>query len=262
MSPRLFVPAAEVIAGVTELIIVGAAHRHLVRVLRLREGDAFVIFNGVGEEISAKLERVGPDEARARLGARQTLAAAPAHITLLQAVAKGERMDWVVQKTTELGIAAIVPILTRHVVVRLDQQAAEAKQRRWQLIAQEAARQCGRADVPLVERPVTLSEALHGLAPGCRYALWESAQGQPLHTSVGAEMRTVQLLIGPEGGLAEEEIETAKSFDFVPVTLGPRILRTETAAIVAVTLVQAATGGLTSPPHTQQRLRNCSYTNT
>jgi 16S rRNA (uracil1498-N3)-methyltransferase len=210
-------------------------------------GDKFTVFDGLGTEFPAELLRVSSDQAEVRLGEPRVVALPPTSITLIQAIAKGDRMDLIIQKTTELGVAAIVPVLTSRVVVKLDAKTAQAKQQRWQSIAQEAARQCGRADVPTVSVPCTLPSGLAQLVPGRRFSLWEEGDGRPLIAclkDLGSEDRSLQLFVGPEGGLSEEEIATAKTFEFSPVTLGPRILRTETAAIVAVALAQGATGGL------------------
>lgn len=247
LAARLFVPATLVPPGTERIVIDGDGFNHLVRVLRLQADDAFTIFDGQGSQVHAKILAVSAKSAEVSLGARETMAPSPASITLVQGVAKSDRMDLVIQKTTELGVAHIVPVLTSRVVVRLDAAAAEGKQRRWQAIAQEAARQCGRADVPTVDLPRSLHDALGRLAPAPRFALWETGNGQPLTTCLAhlpLQARAIQFLVGPEGGLAASEIAVAQAFHFVPVTLGPRILRTETAAIVAVTLAQAATGGL------------------
>ena len=207
-------------------------------------GDQVTLFNGEGEEIEATLVRVHSDSADLVLGVRRKCPVAPVHISLFQAIAKGDRMDWILQKTTELGVARICPIITSRVVVRLDSAAVHAKQGRWQKVVQEAARQCGRADVPEVTVPEHLDTVLAGLPPSSRFVLWEEEHAQPLVHNLSSCAPNVALLVGPEGGLSEQEVSKARETDFLPVTLGPRILRTETAAIVAVALVQAATGGL------------------
>ena len=244
MAPRLYVPPSQLPQGSHMLRISGQAHRHIVRVLRLSRGQSLVLFNGQGEEIEASLVRVEEEFAELALGTRRQCPTAPVHIVLVQAVAKGDRMDWLLQKTTELGVAEIWPVITSRVVVRLDAAAAMAKQARWQKIVQEAARQCGRADVPVVAEPRALGAALAALETSRRFVLWEGEKGQPLLNSLLPSESNVTLLVGPEGGLSEQEVLQATGAQFVPVTLGPRILRTETAAMVAVALVQAVTGGL------------------
>ena len=246
LAPRLFIAAAQVPPGAERVILQGDGFNYLVRVLRMKVGDAFTVFDGDGGEFPAELVSISPDQAEVRLGEKRILPLSPASITLIQAIAKGDHMDLIIQKTTELGVSRIVPVFTSRVVVKLDSKTAEAKLRRWQSIAQEASRQCGRADVPTIELPSPLQNALLRLSPGRRFSLWEMGDGRPLTSCLNeltAHERSLQLLVGPEGGLAAQEIASAQKVDFVPVTLGPRILRTETAAIVAVTLAQAATGG-------------------
>lgn len=217
----------------------------------MKVGEPLVIFDGEGCEIAAHLDSITAVRAHLRLGQRRQVETTTTRITLLQGVAKGERMDWVLQKTTELGVTRIFPVMTARVVVKLDAQSAKAKHQRWRTIVQEAARQCGRANVPVVEPPASLAQTLGALPPAERFVLWEEPGGQPLMQSLldlslmDAKTTTgeVQLLVGPEGGLSKEEVALACAHDFVPVTLGRRILRTETAAMVAVTLAQAALGG-------------------
>jgi 16S rRNA (uracil1498-N3)-methyltransferase len=236
--PRVFVPS-EQLSG-ERVVLEGEAHRHLAKVLRLEAGHTLVIFDGGGTEIDARVLSVGPRTIELVLGDRRAVSLAAASITLLQAVPKGDRMDLIVQKATELGVAQIVPVVAGRSVVR----PSSMRSRRWQTIAQEAARQSGRADVPQVTEPLLLAEAVARATTGARFVLWEEEHGQSLRRGLEGGAREVTLLIGPEGGLAVEEVVEARTHGFVPVGLGPRILRVETAAIVAVALVQAAAGGL------------------
>jgi 16S rRNA (uracil1498-N3)-methyltransferase len=236
------------------LVIDGPDHKHVARVLRARPGDALVLFDGTGVEIDAEVVNVGTRDAELSLGARRAVAAtaAPVAITLLVAVPRGERMDFLVQKATELGVGRIVPVVSGRSVAR--PEAGTTRVGRWEKIAREASRQCGRADVPRVDPPTPLSAAVSGTdLPRLRFATWEATRGQSLHRALTASFAAataaehpigVALLVGPEGGLSEEEVTAAAANGFVAVTLGPRILRVETAAIAAVTLAQAAAGGM------------------
>jgi 16S rRNA (uracil1498-N3)-methyltransferase len=247
---RLFVPA-ERLAG-ARLTLTNDEHQHVARVLRARVGDRLTLFDGAGIEVDAEIERVGKRDTELALGARRAGAAttSPVAITLLVAVPRGERMDLVVQKTTELGVSRIVPVVTTRSVVRPE----EKHRTRWEKIAREASRQCGRADVPRVDEPVALTLAVAAPdLPTLRFALWEAERARSLRAMLasayatdvpGSQNPATALLVGPEGGFALDEIATVEAAGFVPVGLGPRILRVETAAVVAVALVEAAAGGL------------------
>jgi 16S rRNA (uracil1498-N3)-methyltransferase len=238
-SRRLFVPPERL--GDGRVTLAGDDHRHLARVLRAQPGTAVTLFDGAGGEIDARVLRVGRDETELELGARRDATAAPgAPVTLLTAVPRGGRMDILIQKTSELGVARIVPLTTARSVVRPE----PGRSARWEKIAREAARQCGRADVPAVAAPASLSAALAAPElPPRRLVLWEQERGRALRAALGAPAPTA-VLVGPEGGFTQDEIVEAEAAGFVPVALGPRILRVETAAIVAVALVAEAYGDL------------------
>jgi len=248
MTRRLFVPAEKWIEA--RAVIQGEPHRHLSRVLRARPGDKVTLFDGHGGEADAEILTIERDRTTLSLGARRQIAVpAGPRVVLLQSLARGEKMDFIVQKSTELGVHEIVPIAAGRSVARLPAGQAAPRRSRWQKIAQEAARQCGRADVPVIADPRPLAEALAGAraGPDCRrLALWEGSRGRPLRAALaeGSAPAIVSLLVGPEGGFTEEEIAAAAQSGFEIVGLGPRILRVETAAIVAVALVQFACGAL------------------
>jgi 16S rRNA (uracil1498-N3)-methyltransferase len=238
--PRLYLPAERLESD--SITVEGEPHRYLTRVLRLSRGDALVIFDGVGAEIEARVRSTSPRATTLALGARRAVALPSVAITLIQAVPRGGRMDLVVQKTTELGVTRIVPVVTVRSVM---EPRSEGRLQRWRTIANEAARQCGRADVPVVETPQALPDALSAAAEiHARLLLQEGTRGAPLRGALAGQERAVALAVGPEGGFSPEESAAAQSVGFRPVGLGPRVLRAETAAIVAVALVQAALGGL------------------
>ncbi len=238
MASRLFVPPDRLQGD--RLTLDDEGHRHL-RVLRVRPGDPVSLFDGEGWEIEAVVESVDARSTVLRLGQRRQRQGSPRPVVLLQAIPKGERMDWLVQKTTELGIARIVPVVTARGVV---QKGDGGRVRRWRTIAQEAARQCGRADLPVIDEPRTLAEALVEAWQGSRFVAWEGETTRPLRKSLSGQEIAVTLLVGAEGGLQVQEAAAAESAGFLPVSLGPRILRSETAAVVSVTIVQSALGAL------------------
>jgi 16S rRNA (uracil1498-N3)-methyltransferase len=245
MTRRLFVPAEKWIG--TRVTIEGEPHRHVARVLRARAGDKLTLFDGHGGEADAEVLAIERDQTTLSLGARRQVAApAGPRVVLLQSLARGEKMDWIVQKTTELGVREIVPVAAERSTVRLSAAEAAARRTRWEKIAREAARQCGRADVPTIAPAVAFAEAVDAprAAGDLRLALWEGSQGRPMRAALTESPAMVTLLIGPEGGLGEPEVARAERAGFQIVGLGPRILRVETAAITAVALVQSATGGL------------------
>lgn len=229
----------------TPITVTGEEHHHLARVLRARPGDAITLFDGAGGEVDARVVRVGRAETELAAGpggpdALPHASRAGAPLVLLTAVPRGGRMDFLVQKCSELGVSRIVPIIAARSVARPE----PGRRGRWEKIAREAARQCGRADVPVVDAPATLAAALAAPdLPGRRLVLSPAPTGRSLRALL-PEPAATALLVGPEGGLAAGESEAAEAAGFVPVSLGPLILRVETAAIVAVALAAEASGAL------------------
>ncbi|QBS12245.1 16S rRNA (uracil(1498)-N(3))-methyltransferase [Legionella geestiana] len=220
-----------------------AAFQHAVVVLRMRVGETLVLFDGEDREAEATLVTVARRNAVVRMGAPKMLSReSPCRIHLGQALSKGDRFDWVVQKAVELGVSRITPLITQHTVVRLDAQRLTKKCEQWQAIAVAACEQSGRNRVPVVE-PVQRFEDF--------VAIETSASRFILHPESGARARDFAtsstdacLLVGPEGGFGEAEVELARTHGFRALQLGPRILRTETAAIVALSVLQALAGDL------------------
>ncbi|MFL5307339.1 MAG: 16S rRNA (uracil(1498)-N(3))-methyltransferase [Polyangia bacterium] len=235
---RLFVPAERLVGSTATLT--GSEHHHVSIVLRARPGEALILFDGAGSEVDARIVRIGRDQTEVELGERRAGTTAAAPITLLAAIPRGPRMDVLLQKTVEVGVARIVPLVTARSVVRPE----AGRRERWTAIVREAARQCGRADVPAVDGPVDLSDALRvPELPPRRLALFEREGAPGLVTALaGLEPAPTVLLVGPEGGWDPAERDAARAAGFIGVGLGARILRAETAAIVAVTLTAAAYG--------------------
>jgi 16S rRNA (uracil1498-N3)-methyltransferase len=217
---------------------------HVVRVLRMREGAPLIVFDGSGADHQAEIVRIEGDKVTVRLGhSTPGTAESPLRITLVQGVSRSDRMDWTLQKATELGVAAISPVLTARSVVRLDEKQAEKKQAHWRGIVVGACEQCGRSRVPAVTVPAALRHYLSTVRKeGMRLVLSPSAPASL--TGISSLPSKVELLIGPEGGLDDEELLAAQKAGFMPVRLGPRVLRTETAAVVALTVLQALWGDL------------------
>jgi 16S rRNA (uracil1498-N3)-methyltransferase len=217
---------------------------HVARVLRMREGAPLTVFDGQGREYQAEIAEVEGDKVKVQLGDQtQGTAESPLRITLVQGVSRSERMDWTLQKATELGVSAIAPVMAARSVVRLDEKQSQKKQAHWSGIVIGACEQCGRTRVPTVATPVNLRQYLTTVRKeGMRLVLSPAAQGS-LAGLVNLPSK-VELLIGPEGGLEDDELAAAQKAGFTPVRLGPRVLRTETAAVVALTVLQALWGDL------------------
>jgi len=242
---RLWVP--HLAAG--RVAVSGADYRYLARVLRLGPGAPVTIFDGRGREARARVAVVDAGRGELVLEAEAPEAqAAPAalDLTLLIALLKAEKMDLVVQKATELGVARIVPVCAARSVVRLDPTRAAAKATRWRKIAREAARQCGRSGVPAIAEPCDLAEALKaGPGDAWRAIFFEGARASSLRAALPDEPATAAVLaVGPEGGFEDAEIELARAAGFVVIGLGPRTLRAETAALAALAAVGYALGDL------------------
>jgi 16S rRNA (uracil1498-N3)-methyltransferase len=206
---RLFVPGERL--GGARLTLTGPEHHHIGLVLRARPGDALTLFDGAGGEVEAEVIRVERTETELALGTRRAVAGPAVALTLLCAVPRGPRMDFLVQKTSELGVARIVPVVAERSVARPDAEAG--KRARWEKIAREAARQCGRADLSIVDSPVALSEALaRPDLPTQRLALFEGERALSLRAAlIGTEPAPTALLVGPEGGFAPAELAVARA---------------------------------------------------
>jgi 16S rRNA (uracil1498-N3)-methyltransferase len=219
----------------------GAAANHITRVLRLRAGDAITTFDGRGGEYEARIDAIRKDRVLVLVGAHRAVEReSPLAVTLAQGVSRGERMDFVVQKATELGVHRIVPLITERSVVRLDSKQAEAKVRHWRAIVVAACEQCGRNTLPEVGIPRRL-EALLGRSEKSQQRLVLSPLGEQSIGGLGIR-GSVLVLIGPEGGLSESELDAALRAGFCAVRLGPRVLRTETAALAALAALQQQLG--------------------
>ncbi len=251
MTYRFFVPP-ERIKGRTVEFDQTQAHQ-LRDVLRLSPGEPVVVFDNSGWEFDVVLERVDREGATGRVERRRLVETEPkVKVTLFQALLKGNRFDWLLQKATEVGAVGFVPMVTARCVAEPPDPSARGKFERWRRIVIEAAEQSRRGKVPKIHEPVSFEEAcrsVHGLA----FIPYEGRGCQPLRaaleeaTGPAAGLHrpySVALFIGPEGGFTAEEVELARRHNMLPVSLGPRILRAETAGLVALTIVLAHFGDL------------------
>lgn len=240
---RVYVEAP--LAPGAQLELKGSAHQHLTRVLRLGAGDPVTLFNGDGQDYPSTINALRRGTATVEvLSASPARAETPLAVTLVQGIARGERMDLVVQKATELGVAAIQPVMTARSVVKLDAASRERRRAHWAGIAAAACEQCGRARLPGIAPPVSLPEWLAGsVRPGVLRLQLDPDAAQSLAARAAGAV-AIELLVGPEGGLAQDEQDAARQTGYLSCQLGPRVLRSETAAIAALAVLQATAGDL------------------
>jgi 16S rRNA (uracil1498-N3)-methyltransferase len=237
---RLYLPQA--LEEGTVLRLDEESAHYLRTVLRLKRGADLTVFNGDGREYSARVANVGRDEVLVEIGdgrSREVESPLTTHIGL--GISRGERMDLAIQKAVELGASRITPLFTEHCVVRLDEARRGNRRQHWQKVARSACEQCGRNRIPEVEEPVDLKDWVAG-REGLR--LFFDPQGAVGLKDLPRPEGFVSILSGPEGGFAEKERVLAREAGFVPVRLGPRILRTETAVLAALSAIQAIWGDL------------------
>ncbi|MFQ5808849.1 MAG: 16S rRNA (uracil(1498)-N(3))-methyltransferase [Armatimonadota bacterium] len=236
--PRVFVSSDDISANIVS--IDGSDAHHLGLVLRLTPGDTFVAVDEFGREHTASVELVRRDLITGRVVETRTPDVEPkARIVLAQAVPKAKKMDLIAQKCTELGVGVIIPMTTERVIPQSDEAKARQRRERWQRIATEASRQSHRTVIPEVRPIVAFDEALQELAAMDLCLLFsEAEERRPLRQVLGhgIQVSSLGIVIGPEGGFSVAELEAATEAGAVPVTLGPRILRTETAALAALTI--------------------------
>jgi 16S rRNA (uracil1498-N3)-methyltransferase len=234
--PRFHCPMP--LASGDTLVLPPGAARH-VQVLRLQPGDGITLFDGTGGEFSAAVERMGRSEVSVNVGPRDPVEReAPRAVHLAIGMPANERMDWLVEKATELGVASIQPLMTAHGVLRLAGERADKKVAHWQAVAVAACEQCGRNRVPRLWPVLSLGDWLAALPPAAvgdrRGILSLGAGARPPAGLLAGAADAFTVLSGPEGGLSATEEQEALRQGFVPLTLGARVLRSETAAIAAL----------------------------
>jgi len=220
-----------------------AAAGHLLRVLRAGVGDACVLFNGDGHDYEARIVAVGKHDAVVEvLSARTLTNESPLRITLLQALARGDKMDWILQKATELGVSAVVPVASERSEVKLDGERSGKRASHWRNVVVAACEQSGRATVPSVAMPSSLAQALLTLPAGARHLLLDPEAAQGLRDIEMPGSLALVLAVGPEGGWSARDLELLGTAGFAGARLGPRVLRTETAGLAAIAALQSRYG--------------------
>ncbi|GGX85179.1 16S rRNA (uracil(1498)-N(3))-methyltransferase [Massilia dura] len=240
--PRFYIDAP---LACGQLLDLPAEVAHHIHVVRLAPGDTLTLFNGAGGQYDAVLTEVGKKKATAELRAFDPREAElPYPVTLAQGLPEGTKMDWIVEKAVELGVAAVQPLAARRCVVRLSAERAEKKLEHWRGVVVAAAEQSGRNRLATVAGPAEFRDWIGTPADGPRLLL--SPRGTQLLTAWARDAgpQAVTLLVGPEGGFTDEEEDAAVRGGAVMVTMGPRVLRTETAALAAVSMLAALWGGM------------------
>jgi len=226
-------------------LLIGSEARHAVQVLRLRAGERVAVLDGAGREFLCQTVESQPGEVRLAILERQAIAPPPCHITLVQALPKGQIVESIIQKATELGASRIVPLLAERVVTHLSEREAVHKTEKWRRVAIEAIKQCGLGWLPKLETPLTLKEWLARqepfelpflacLEPGSRHPRQYFEAFRAKH---GRLPRTACVWVGPEGDFTPAETEAIKAAGALPITLGPRVLRVETAAVYCLSVL-------------------------
>lgn len=238
---RVYVDAA--LAAGERVSLEGNAANHIARVLRARVGDALMLFDGRGGEYDARIAELRGATVIAAVGAHHTVEReSKLEITLLQGIARGDRMDTIIQKATELGVTRIVPVTTERSVVKLIRETAHRKHAHWRAIAVAACEQCGRNRLPEIAQPESLADTVRASTLSTQSRLMLAPGAAITLAAAAAKSISLALLIGPEGGLSAIEIEIAERAGFVACRVGPRILRTETASVAAIAALQAIAG--------------------
>jgi len=240
-TPRFFLPPPDWRADEPKLTDEEA--HHCLDVMRCREGDRVSLFDGEGREAEAEIVEAKKGNVTLRTFSVTESPRPAARLTLGQAIPKGKNMELIIQKATELGVSTLVPLVSERTVVRLDEREREKKRRKWQRVAVEACKQCGQNWLPTVETPATVEEFARGATDPFRLVAAIAPEARPLKAILrnwearhGERPSAATLLIGPEGDLTPREVATATDAGFAPLTLGPIVLRSETAAIYTLSV--------------------------
>ncbi len=221
-----------------------ASFQHVCKVLRLKNDYSLILFNGNGGQYTAKLVNVEKRSAQVAIGAFQALEnESPIKVTIGQTLSRGERMDYAIQKAVEAGVHTIQPLFSERCEVKLNTERLDKKRMHWQQIAISAAEQSGRGHVPQIKEPIELLDWVDECKDMLKITMHHHS-AKPLKTMSEPLNKSISVLIGPEGGLTEDEVETSIKQGFQPVSLGPRVLRTETAPVVILTCINLLWGDI------------------
>ncbi len=218
--------------------------RYASRALRLKAGDNLTLFNGDGYDYSAQMLKPGKTSLVEIISRRSNTGESPLQLTLVQGISRSEKMDLSLQKATELGVTEIQPVLCRRSIIRLNSERLEKKHQHWHAVICSACEQSGRSSIPGLAKSVSLSQYLNSLEADKNDRFLLDPKSTKRFDSITLKTNRCRLLIGPEGGFDQDEIEDAKESGFVPLSFGPRILRTETAGIAAIAVLQSRFGDL------------------
>ncbi|AEF56421.1 16S rRNA (uracil(1498)-N(3))-methyltransferase [Marinomonas posidonica] len=240
--PRIFIDI-ELSENAT-IALPDTSFQHLCKVLRLKSGHPIRVFNGLGGQFHATLCDVEKRTASIAIGAFEALNNESAvKVTIGQTLSRGERMDYAIQKSVEAGVFAIQPLLSERCEVKLEDKRMQKRLSHWQQVATSAAEQCGRGIVPIVHPPLELTEWVGDCNDMLKFTLHHHS-AKPIKQFDLPTHKHIALLIGPEGGLTENEVQHSEKQGFNPITLGPRVLRTETAPVVALSVIQTLWGDI------------------
>jgi len=240
--PHYFIDPAKVLNG--RFTLSGDEAHHLLRVLRVKPGDEIDLFDGAGRQFHAVIDKMGDGAIEGAVLSQKTASAPSAMVNLFCCVPKGDRFDWLVEKSSEIGVLAITPLITSR---SASSEISVAKIERWRRLSLAASKQCGRAAIMEIRPTMNFGEALKTLPPDVIALLpWEGEAVSTIEQSSVSAGASVALFIGPEGGFTLQEVEQAKAAKVLPVTLGQSILRVETAALIASVLVLEKAGQFTA----------------
>lgn len=254
--PRFFVNEENIFSDY--IMITGEDVKHIRNVLRLKAGEEIVLCNGKGIDYIAVIDRFGSNEIKASIrDVKQSCSEPTLEVVLFQGIPKANKMDFIIQKSVELGVKSIFPVITERTVVKFkSDRDIEKKVKRWQRISLEAAKQCNRGIIPSIELPITFENALE-LSKDTELKIipYEKQTRYSIKRCISnSNVKKAAVYIGPEGGFEDAEIEKARLFNIEPVTLGPRILRTETAAVAVLSILMYEVGDIGDE---KTNFRNC-----